>query len=108
MVEYTPDKRNAGRSIRPRPIKKMPQFDVSSFFNQIFWLSLFFSTFYLLTVKFVLPDVVSSVKARVKKEKSEVSLASTEGIVYNRVVPIIISSPRVSKLAAFRGFKSAY
>lgn len=86
----------------------MPQFDVSSFFNQIFWLALFFSLFYLLTVKFILPDVVSSIKARVKKEKAEVSLSSADITVYNRVVPVITSSPRVSRLTTFKGFKSAY
>ncbi len=108
MVEYTPDKRKVDRSIRSGPIIKMPQFDVSSFFNQVFWLALFFSVFYLLTIRLVLPDVVSSIKARAKKEKSEVSLSSTENIVYNRVVPVIVSNPRVSRLSAFKGFKSAY
>nr|YP_011008409.1 ATPase subunit 8 [Syringoderma abyssicola]WBP70380.1 ATPase subunit 8 [Syringoderma abyssicola] len=50
----------------------MPQFDVSSFFNQIFWLSLFFCTFYLILVGFLLPHLVSSLKLRNKKRKERV------------------------------------
>lgn len=86
----------------------MPQFDVSSFFNQIFWLALFFSIFYLLIIKFVLPDLVSSIKTRAKKEKSEVSLTSNNINVYNRVIPILPSTSPSSRLKTFRGFKSAY
>lgn len=86
----------------------MPQFDVSSFFNQIFWLAVFFSIFYLLVIKFVLPDIVSSIKTRAKKEKSEISLTANNVNVYNRVIPIISSNSPVSRLKTPRGFKSAY
>ena len=45
----------------------MPQFDKITFFNQIFWLFIFFSSFYLVSIKFFLPNLSSALKARTKK-----------------------------------------
>jgi len=47
----------------------MPQFDKITFFNQIFWLFVFFSGYYLLLLKVFLPKISSVVKARSKKLK---------------------------------------
>ena len=45
----------------------MPQFDKITFFNQIFWLFIFFSGFYLISLKVFLPKLSSVLKARTKK-----------------------------------------
>jgi hypothetical protein len=45
----------------------MPQFDKITFFNQIFWLFIFFSGFYLISLKIFLPKLSSVLKARTKK-----------------------------------------
>lgn len=46
---------------------KMPQFDKFTFFNQIFWLILTFSGFYVILLKNYLPKIGSVLKARNKK-----------------------------------------
>jgi len=45
----------------------MPQFDKITFFNQVFWLFVFFSGSYLLFLKVFLPKLSSVLKARAKK-----------------------------------------
>ena len=45
----------------------MPQFDKITFFNQIFWLILIFSSFYFILLKNYLPKIGSVLKARSKK-----------------------------------------
>jgi len=45
----------------------MPQFDKITFFNQIFWLFLFFSGFHLIFLKIFLPKLSSVLKLRNKK-----------------------------------------
>ena len=45
----------------------MFQFDKIIFFNQIFWLFIFFSGFYLISLKVFLPKLSSVLKARTKK-----------------------------------------
>jgi hypothetical protein len=45
----------------------MPQFDKITFFNQIFWLILIFSSFYFILLKKYLPKIGSVLKARNKK-----------------------------------------
>ena len=45
----------------------MPQFDKITFFNQLFWLFIFFSGFYLISLKVFLPKLSSVLKARTKK-----------------------------------------
>jgi F-type H+-transporting ATPase subunit b len=45
----------------------MPQFDKITFFNQIFWLFVFFSGYYLLLLKVFLPKLGAVLKARSKK-----------------------------------------
>lgn len=45
----------------------MPQFDKITFFNQIFWLFIFFSGFYLVSLKIFLPKLSSILKVRAKK-----------------------------------------
>jgi len=44
----------------------MPQFDIISFFNQIFWFSLFISLFFFLILKYILPSISQSLKFRTK------------------------------------------
>ena len=45
----------------------MPQFDKITFFNQVFWLFVFFAGFYLIFLKFFLPKLGSVLKVRNKK-----------------------------------------
>ena len=45
----------------------MPQLDIVSFFNQVFWLFLIFFVFYVVTFKEVLPFVSRILKVRFKK-----------------------------------------
>ena len=47
----------------------MPQFDKITFFNQIFWLFVFFSGYYLLLLKVFLPKLGAVLKARAKNYK---------------------------------------
>lgn len=47
----------------------MPQFDKITFFNQLFWLLLFFSGFYLVLLHYFLPRLGSVLKARQKMLK---------------------------------------
>jgi len=44
----------------------MPQFDKITFFNQIFWLTLSFLSFYFILLKALLPVLASSLKTRKK------------------------------------------
>jgi F0F1-type ATP synthase membrane subunit b/b' len=54
----------------------MPQFDKITFFNQIFWLFVFFSGYYLLLLKVFLPKLGAVLKARSKKLQK-----GTQGVV---------------------------
>ena len=45
----------------------MPQLDASTFLSQVFWLSVFFFTFYLIVLKNILPVVGRMIKVRSKK-----------------------------------------
>jgi len=54
----------------------MPQFDKITFFNQIFWLFVFFSGYYLLLLKVFLPKLGAVLKARSKKLQK-----GTEGVI---------------------------
>ena len=56
----------------------MPQFDKITFFNQIFWLFIFFSGFYLISLKVFLPKLSSVLKARTKKLQK-----GSEGLTFN-------------------------
>nr|YP_009050525.1 ATP synthase F0 subunit 8 [Sargassum fusiforme]AIG23793.1 ATP synthase F0 subunit 8 [Sargassum fusiforme]QJC59499.1 ATP synthase F0 subunit 8 [Sargassum fusiforme] len=44
----------------------MPQFDTITFFNQVFWLVLIVFNFYFIILRFMLPSLASSLKARNK------------------------------------------
>ena len=44
----------------------MPQFDKITFFNQVFWLFIFFSMSYILFLKLFLPKLAQLMKARTK------------------------------------------
>jgi hypothetical protein len=55
----------------------MPQFDKITFFNQVFWLFLFFSGFYLILLTDFLPKISSVLKARNKKLQK-----GTEDVVF--------------------------
>ena len=57
----------------------MPQFDKITFFNQVFWLILFFSSFYFLCLKAILPTLSSVLKVRNKKlQKAKTTAFSSE------------------------------
>ena len=45
----------------------MPQFDTVTFLSQLFWLTLVFSTFYMVTIKNFLPGLTRILKVRRKK-----------------------------------------
>jgi len=45
----------------------MPQLDVTTFFSQIFWVSLTFGTLYLINREFSIPIFASILKTRLKK-----------------------------------------
>lgn len=113
VVEYTPDKRKVDRSIRFRlsfvVIYKiyMPQFDISSFFNQVFWLGLFFSVFYFMILGFLLPEIVSGVKARNKKEKAEFSLVFNELLMFNKTKLLLVINQKLSRVKVNSKFSSA-
>lgn len=85
----------------------MPQFDISSFFNQVIWLSIFFSGFYFLIVGFLLPNIVSGIKARSKKEKSEL-LLDTKGVSLSHLTGLTIKlNEKTSILGSGFSFLSA-
>ncbi len=85
----------------------MPQFDISSFFNQVFWLGLFFSTFYFLILGFLLPDIVSGIKARNKKEKAELSLDFNEVASFNKTKLLLAINQKLSQTKVNSRFSSA-
>ncbi|CAL8412674.1 unnamed protein product [Dictyota dichotoma] len=84
----------------------MPQFDISSFFNQVFWLGLFFATFYFLIIGFLLPDIVSGVKARSKKEKTEFSLVFDELLSFNKTRLLLVIDHKLSRIKVNSRFTS--
>mmetsp|Transcript_24903 Transcript_24903/g.53732 ORF Transcript_24903/g.53732 Transcript_24903/m.53732 type:complete len:143 (-) Transcript_24903:179-607(-) len=45
----------------------MPQLDIITFLNQVFWLFLFFIFFYLVLIKSLLPSLAFAIKLRKKK-----------------------------------------
>lgn len=45
----------------------MPQLDTATYLSQVFWLTLFFVTYYRLVLKFILPSLAGRRKARSKK-----------------------------------------
>jgi F0F1-type ATP synthase membrane subunit b/b' len=45
----------------------MPQFDIFSFFSQLFWVFLGFLTFYLLICFYLLPAIAAILKIRKRK-----------------------------------------
>ena len=55
----------------------MPQFDKITFFNQVFWLILFFSSFYFICLKTLLPTLSSVLKVRNKKLQKATTTASS-------------------------------
>jgi len=86
----------------------MPQFDVSSFFNQIIWLTIFFSGFYFVVLGYLLPDIVSSLKARYKKEKNELSLSSQIFSSVNQTTLLINVERKPNLVKITSGFQSAF
>nr|YP_009672650.1 ATP synthase F0 subunit 8 [Dictyopteris divaricata]QDB64135.1 ATP synthase F0 subunit 8 [Dictyopteris divaricata] len=86
----------------------MPQFDISSFFNQVFWLSVFFAGFYLLVIGFLLPDVVSGIKARYKKEKIELLLDSRIIVTSNKTTIFVGLNKKFPGGEYNTGFHSAF
>jgi F0F1-type ATP synthase membrane subunit b/b' len=51
----------------------MPQFDKLTFFNQVFWVVFIFFGFYIVLLKFFLPQLSSVLKIRQKKLKTSFS-----------------------------------
>ena len=45
----------------------MPQFDIITFFTQIFWLTIIFFGFYFVTLQSFIPKIAAVIKARKKK-----------------------------------------
>ena len=85
----------------------MPQFDVSSFFNQIAWLTIFFSSFYFILLGYLLPDISSGLKARYKKEKNELSLPSQIFSPVNETILFINVKKKSILIKHISGFNSA-
>nr|YP_011008095.1 ATPase subunit 8 [Dictyotopsis propagulifera]WBP69961.1 ATPase subunit 8 [Dictyotopsis propagulifera] len=85
----------------------MPQFDISSFFNQVFWLFLFFFLLYFLIISFLLPDIVSVIKSRYKKEKVEFNLFFFKVFVFNQTKISIYTNQKLSLLKSDFKFHSA-
>ena len=59
----------------------MPQFDKITFFNQVFWLILFFSSFYFICLKTLLPTLSSVLKVRNKKLQKATTTASSSELL---------------------------
>ena len=59
----------------------MPQFDKITFFNQVFWLIFFFSSFYFLCLKTILPTLSSVLKVRNKKLQKATTTASSSELL---------------------------
>lgn len=85
----------------------MPQFDIASFFNQVFWLSIFFSVFYFLILKFFLPDFASCLKARYKKEKFESMLLFNDILSYNKTKLVLKINNKLARGKPRSCFSSA-
>ena len=78
----------------------MPQFDKITFFNQIFWLFVFFSGYYLLLLKVFLPKLGAVLKARSKKLQK-----GTEGVVgFKQEQEQVRNQPPPMVVAANDGF----
>lgn len=48
----------------------MPQLDTATFFTQVFWVIFLFLGFYLMALKYVIPNISQSLKTRKKKIES--------------------------------------
>lgn len=48
----------------------MPQLDTATFFTQVFWTIFLFLSFYVLALRYVLPNISQSLKTRKKKMES--------------------------------------
>jgi hypothetical protein len=59
----------------------MPQFDIFSFFSQLFWLFVGFSYLYLLLSFYILPAFAAILKIRAKKLNQSNSSTSTVDII---------------------------
>lgn len=77
----------------------MPQFDKITFFNQIFWLILLFSTFYFIILKNFLPKISSVLKARTKKLIKGNSLTENSGLEIEEALSI--SNQEIAKCSFF-------
>ena len=59
----------------------MPQFDIFSFFSQLFWVFLGFLTFYLLICFYLLPAIAAILKIRKRKLAQVSSSADTSAAI---------------------------
>jgi len=66
----------------------MPQFDKITFFNQVFWLFVFFAGFYLTFLKIFLPKLSSILKARHKKLSKGASNVTAFANEQNKVTAV--------------------
>jgi len=80
----------------------MPQLDVTTFFSQFFWLSVFFLGFYVILVRSYLPRISRLLKLRTRKvSSSQTSLPTSENhsdkqISSSNPDHIVVSAIRVS------------
>jgi hypothetical protein len=64
-------------------ISEMPQFDKLTFFNQVFWVIFIFFGFYIVLLKFFLPQLSSVLKIRQKKLKTSFSSAEASNFSFS-------------------------
>ena len=85
----------------------MPQFDKITFFNQIFWLILIFSSFYFILLKNYLPKIGSVLKARNKKLFKSNTLAgqfkSEELSVLADSTRVFVGTATICRTSLFNG-----
>lgn len=69
-------------------IKKMPQLDSLTFFNQLFWVLTIFFIFYSVSVSTVLPVLSRILKTRFKKlafAKTDSELANEKDLLFSKI-----------------------
>lgn len=75
-------------------ISEMPQFDKLTFFNQVFWVIFIFFGFYIVLLKFFLPQLSSVLKIRQKKLKTSFSSAEASNFSFSSQLDVLGSLQR--------------
>jgi len=73
-------------------IVKMPQFDIFSFFTQLFWVFLGFTFFYLILTSYLLPSLSVILKIRNRKLKQITVGNKTNSVLKNNTNTVLVSS----------------